>query len=156
MTDTTTTQNLSESELKTIAGLAEMVIPASTDYDLPGAGDPAIVAEIVVDAERHMDRLRQALAYLDTIAQDRFGKRFTELSAVQRGEVVTSFRQNHTGAANLIANLTMQAYYRDDRVMLSLGMEPRPPHPLGHVVEQGDWSLLDPVRQRDAFYRKID
>ena len=57
---------------------------------------------------------------------------------------------------DLIANLTVQGYYRDDRVMLSLGMEPRPPHPDGYEVEQGDWSLLDPVRQRDEFYRRTD
>jgi len=52
--------------------------------------------------------------------------------------------------------VTAQCYYRDDRVMLSIGMEPRPPHPLGYVVEQGDWSLLDPVRGRDDLYRKTD
>ena len=26
----------------------------------------------------------------------------------------------------------------------SLGLEPRPPFPKGHVLEDGDWSLLDP------------
>jgi len=47
-----------------------------------------------------------------------------------------------------------QCYYRDDRVMQSLGMELRPPFPKGFEVEQGDWSLLDPVRARPAFYRR--
>ena len=41
-------------------------------------------------------------------------------------------------------------YYRDDRVMVSLGLEARPPFPKGHVLEQGDWSLLDPVRGPQA------
>jgi len=40
-------------------------------------------------------------------------------------------------------------------VMLSLGQEPRPPFPKGHVVEQGDWSLLDPVRARPPMYRVV-
>jgi hypothetical protein len=39
--------------------------------------------------------------------------------------------------------------------MRSLGMEPRPPFPTGHEVEQGDWSLLDPVRKRAKFYRDV-
>ena len=38
-------------------------------------------------------------------------------------------------------------------IVRSLGMELRPPFPKGHVVEQGDWSLLDPVRNRPSFWR---
>jgi hypothetical protein len=41
----------------------------------------------------------------------------------------------------------------DDRVMRSLGMEPRPPFPEGFEMGQGDWSLLDPVRARAKLYR---
>ncbi len=44
-------------------------------------------------------------------------------------------------------------YYRDDRVMRSLDMELRPPFPGGFTVEQGDWSLLDPVRSRPKLWR---
>jgi hypothetical protein len=40
--------------------------------------------------------------------------------------------------------------------MQSLGLEPRPPFPKGHVVEQGDWSLLDPVRARPPMYRGVN
>jgi hypothetical protein len=47
----------------------------------------------------------------------------------------------------------MFCYYRDDRVMVSLGLEARPPFPKGHVLEQGDWSLLDSVRARKPFWR---
>jgi hypothetical protein len=39
--------------------------------------------------------------------------------------------------------------------MHSLGQEPRPPFPKGHTVEQGDWSLLDPVKARQPFYRRV-
>jgi hypothetical protein len=40
--------------------------------------------------------------------------------------------------------------------MRSLGQEPRPPFPKGHAVEQGDWSLLDPVRKRPPMYRVVE
>jgi len=43
--------------------------------------------------------------------------------------------------------------YRDDRVLLALGMEARPPFPHGYTLEQGDWSLLDAVRKRLPFWR---
>ena len=37
--------------------------------------------------------------------------------------------------------------------LISLGMEPRAPFPKGHVLPQGDWSLLDPVRARGKIWR---
>ena len=45
------------------------------------------------------------------------------------------------------------AYYRDDRVLLALGLEARAPFPKGYTLEQGDWSLLDAVRHRPPLWR---
>ncbi len=47
----------------------------------------------------------------------------------------------------------MGAYYRDDRVLLALGLEARAPFPKGYTLEQGDWSLLDAVRHRPPLWR---
>ncbi len=60
-------------------------------------------------------------------------------------------------AASLCAlnRVVLLCYYRDDRVMRSLGQEPRSPFPKRHVVEQGDWSLLDPVRERAPMWRRV-
>ncbi|HYI30159.1 MAG TPA: hypothetical protein VD863_20150, partial [Bradyrhizobium sp.] len=55
-----------------------------------------------------------------------------------------------------LVRVVLLCYYRDDRVMRSLGQEVRAPFPKGHVVEQGDWSLLDPVRARPPMYRRVD
>ena len=55
----------------------------------------------------------------------------------------------------ILNRIVLLCYYRDDRVMVSLGLELRPPFPKGHVVEQGDWSLLDPVRTRQPFWRAV-
>ena len=59
-----------------------------------------------------------------------------------------------SGQRTLIS-IILQCYYRDDRVMRSLEMEPRPPFPQGFEVEQGDWSLLDPVKRRGKIYRSV-
>ncbi len=50
----------------------------------------------------------------------------------------------------------LQCYYRDDRVIRSLGLEPGPPFPKGYTVEQGDWSLLEAVRNRPPMWRDVD
>lgn len=52
-----------------------------------------------------------------------------------------------------LGRVILGAYYRDDRVLLALGLEARAPFPKGYVLEQGDWSLLDTVRRRPAFWR---
>jgi hypothetical protein len=49
-----------------------------------------------------------------------------------------------------------RCYYRDDRVMRAIGMEVRAPYPLGFKVEQGDLSLLEPVRLRGKKYRDAE
>lgn len=47
-----------------------------------------------------------------------------------------------------LTRVVLQCYYRDDRVVRSLGLERRPPYPKGHVLGDGDWSLLGSVRAR--------
>jgi len=49
----------------------------------------------------------------------------------------------------------LQCYYRDDRVLHSLGLELRPPFPKGYGLEQGDWSLLEPVKARAPMWRRV-
>lgn len=144
-----------EDETRSLAALAAMIVPASDAYGVPGADDPAIVEAILSDAAHRSARLSAALSALDALAQDTHGATFADLDAAQRDGVVSRFRDSHGADADYIASLTVTAYYRDDRVMLSLGMELRPPHPRGYEVDGGDWSLLDPVRQRDEFFRKV-
>jgi hypothetical protein len=146
--------DFTETEKRTLSALAEAIIPASDEYAVPGAADPAIFADILSDAQRHREQLGGALAALDALAQEKHGAGFAELDAGPRGEIAEAFRTAHSDDALLIANLTAQCYYRDDRVMISIGMEPRPPYPKGYEVGQGDWSLLDPVKKFNEIYRK--
>ncbi len=46
--------------------------------------------------------------------------------------------------------------YASSRVFRALGLEPQPPYPKGRVLEQGDWSLLDAVRDRPRMWRDVD
>lgn len=57
------------------------------------------------------------------------------------------------GYATFITAIT-HAYYRDDRILVSLGMEARAPFPTGNTVKEGDWSLLGPVRASPPIWRQ--
>ena len=55
-----------------------------------------------------------------------------------------------------LGRAVLQCYYRDDRVFLSIRREPRPPFPKGHVLPQGDWSLLEQQKGRARMWRDLD
>ena len=139
-------------QVRDFRALAGAIIPPSAVYGVPGADDERIFSDILKSLERDRDDIRQALAHLARLA----GGAFADLDPARRAEVAAAFRE--TGGAPLAAlvRVVLLCYYRDDRVMGSLGLEPRPPFPRGHVVEQGDWSLLDPVRKRVPMYRTVD
>lgn len=136
---------LTADETTALRCVAGMMIPASAAYDVPGADDDTIFADIVRSLGPDLGTVKLALARLDALA----GGRFADASHT----AAEAFRAQGGPLATALSRVVAQAYYRDDRVMRSLGMEPRPPFPKGFEVEQGDWSLLDPVRSRAPFWR---
>ncbi len=144
-------QTLTEAEIADLRCLAGIMIPASAQYGVPGADDATIFADIVNSIGREADNVRAALAKLCILA----GGAFAALDPAQRVEVAAKLRADGGRPVGVIARIVLLCYYRDDRVMVSLGLEPRAPFPKGHVVEQGDWSLLDPVRARKPFWRPV-
>jgi hypothetical protein len=140
---------LTPAESRDLRCIAGMMIPASTEFDVPGADEATIFADIVATMGRDTAHVREALGALTALA----GGAFADLDAARRGAVVTAFRERGGGAAATLSRVILQCYYRDDRVLRSLGLEPRAPFPIGHTLEQGDWSLLDPVRKRPKMWR---
>jgi hypothetical protein len=140
---------LSPAETRDLRCIAGMMIPASAEFGVPGADDAIIFADVVKSLGRDLGDVRAALGALAEHA----GGAFAEIDAVRRQAVAASFRARGGTALAALSRVILQCYYRDDRVVLSLGLEPRPPFPKGHTLEQGDWSLLDPVRTRPKMWR---
>ncbi len=134
-------------DLRAISG---MIIPSGMEFDVPGADDPAIQADIAATLGRDAGLVRAAL---DQLAR-RAGVPLADLDAPRREAVAMELRATGGAAVATLTRVVLQCYYRDDRVVRSLGLEPRPPYPRGHVLEDGDWSLLDPVRVRPPMWRR--
>jgi hypothetical protein len=141
--------NLSDQEKRTLAAMCARMIPASDEYKVPGADDPLIQADIAKSLGRDATAVHDTIALLDRIA----GGDFAALPVAKQDEACATLRAEGGMNLTLTTRIVLQCYYRDDRVMISLGMEPRPPFPKGHVLPQGDWSLLDPVRARGKIWR---
>ena len=146
---TTSEPGLSPAESRDLRSIAGLMIPASEEFRVPGADDPAIFADIEKSIGRDMADIKKALAKITELG----GGAFSDLDATRKQATADSFHATGGALATTLGRVILQCYYRDDRVMISLGMEPRPPFPKGHVLPQGDWSLLDPVRARGKIWR---
>jgi len=141
---------LTRAQRNDLRSVAAMIIPASDEYKVPGADDPAIQADMLATLGRDAAQVAQALDHLARLA----GQPLAELDAARRDAVATEFRATGGAAAATLVRVVLQCYYRDDRVLRSLGLELRAPFPKGYTLEQGDWALLDPVKARSGTLRR--
>jgi hypothetical protein len=130
--------------------LAVLMIPASAEFNVPGADDATIQADILATLGRDAGPVREALDKLANSA----GVPLATLDAERSKAIAMALRDSGDLAMATLIRVILQCYYRDDRVIRSLGLDPRPPFPKGHELEQGDWSLLDPVRARPSTWRR--
>src|SRR6201996_1926280 len=144
--------SLTERQRDDLRSIAAMIVPASRDYDVPGADDPAIQADMLAPLSRDAGSVREALGVRARLAE----KPLSELDAARRDTVIKEFRASGGVPVAALVRVVLQCYYRDDRVLRSLGLELRPPFPKGYTLEQGDWSLLDPVKARPSSLRRTN
>ena len=132
---------LTADEIRDLREIAGTMIPADPALGMPGADDPAILADIVRSVGRDLPLVREAwrrsAAVRRRLRRDGPGR---TRSADQR------IPRQRRCRGRALGRVILGAYYRDDRVLVALGHEARAPFPKGYDVEQGDWSLLDAVR----------
>ena len=141
---------LTEAQCRSLRVLAALMIPADAGAGMPGADDDAIFADILASLGRDGPDVLAALDALDGMAGGRFG----DLGPAEQEAAAARLQAEGGPMVLALTRAVVQCYYRDDRVVRAIGLEPRPPFPQGHVVEQGDWSLLDPVRERGPIWRQ--
>ena len=144
-------KQLSEDDMEMLRVLVEGMIPKSEEYGVPGAGEELIFKDILTEVRHNLSLVHKELCTLSEIAEQMFGTSYRMLKGDNRHHVSKKFLELTKEGA--IVRIVLQCYYRDDRVMRSLGMEPRPPFPLGHAIEDPDWSLLEGVRKKKKTYR---
>jgi hypothetical protein len=143
-------KSLTSAQRDDLRVISAMMIPESSEYKVPGADDAAIQGDILATVGRDTKMVSAALDQIARLA----GKPLAALDDAKRWALVTEFRASGGAPAATLARVILQCYYRDDRVLRSLGLELRAPFPKGHVLPDGDWSLLDPVTARGGNLRR--
>ena len=147
-----TAADLTATERLDFRRLAGFMVPASAEHGMPGADDEAIFADIARSIGRDRPQVGKALAALREIS----GGDFQALEAKAAEAAAMALLERGGPAVTALGRAVLQCYYRDDRVIGALGLEPRPPFPRGYALWEGDWSLLDPVRNRPRMWRDLD
>src|ERR1044072_5633135 len=98
--DSTADARLSAPEIRKLGDVAGTMIPADAALGVPGADDPAILDDIVKSLGRD-----------------------------QREALINDTYKQGGAAALALGRVILGAYYRDDRVLLSLKHEARAPFP---------------------------
>jgi hypothetical protein len=140
---------LTADEIRDLREIAGAMIPPDPALGMPGADDPDILADIVRSVGRDLPQVREAVAAIG----GKSGGAFAGMSRDEREALINGYHADGGALAATLGRVILGAYYRDHRVLLAIGHEARAPFPKGYEVEQGDWSLLDPVRHRPQFWR---
>lgn len=146
---------LTSEERQILKVIVNEIIPADDQFRVPGAADPDIFTRILTLANQFEEPLKNGLIALNRQSVDRFQTSFIESTAIEQSNLMRELRDSGNTFVRIVLSITLQSYYQDPRVLESVDLETRAPHPQGYNVEQGDWSLLDPVRKRQKFYRQV-
>ena len=100
---------------------------------MPGADDAAIFADIVRSLGRDRNDVRKALTLLREIA----GGDFAAIGEAEAEAAAMTLLGRQGPEITALGRAVLQCYYRDDRVIGSLGLEPGPPFPKGRTRGAG-------------------
>jgi hypothetical protein len=145
---------LDAAQLATLAAVLDTLVPPSPARGLRGAGElglAAAVAEELSSTPGLGELIAAGLARIEASAGSAAG--FADLDAAARARLLDEDATGDPAFVRLLVAPTYVHYYEQPSVLTALGLEARPPHPLGHALEPGDLSLLDPVRRRPKLYR---
>lgn len=143
LTSADTQSGLSAEEVGLLRQVAGLMIPQSEAFGVPGADDPIIFADVLASLGRDLPAIREALSLI---------KQAQQSDAAALAAMLTSTRPDL--CTSLVSVIT-RCYYRDNRVMKSIGMAVRAPYPEGFSIEPNDLTLLDPVKARGRRYRLV-
>jgi hypothetical protein len=143
-------QELTPAQCATLSCVLDEIIPASADGRLPGAGALGLAGAVEGFLQRTPGAVAGLARALDALGAEGFGA----LAGARRTQALHDFEARTPGFVPGLIAPAYLAYYQEPRVYEALGLEPRPPHPKGHVLEAGDLGLLEAVRRRGKIYRE--
>ena len=144
---------LSAEQRALLDAVLDRLIPA--EGAMPGAGRNGTADYIdgVVGQSARLSRLfGDGLRSVELAASGRGGG-FAELDGEIQDAVLRGIEADESAFFETLLGQAYNGYYSNPEVVAALGLDARPPQPLGHEVEFGDFGTLEAVRERGRAYR---
>ena len=145
---------LSHERLQLLAGVLDAIIPPGEGDDLPGAGELGLGEALQRKAPELVPLLVEGLGALEREMANRQVADFGGLAESDKRSMLEDLGSQQPAFLPALLFQVYTTYYQHPRVLAALGLEARPPYPLGYELEGGDLDLLDPVRKRPPLYRR--
>ncbi|MFQ6027138.1 MAG: gluconate 2-dehydrogenase subunit 3 family protein [Dehalococcoidia bacterium] len=138
--------------------ILDRLIPPGGDGEFPGAGELGIIDHLdqVVARSGRLKRLfSQGITRIKIAAEAENSDGFVELPQDRQVEVLRRVESEEPAFFDALVRHTYNGYYTNPEIIQLLGLEPGPPQPSGYLLEAGDLSGLEKVKQRGQVYRDI-
>ncbi|MBI4219174.1 MAG: hypothetical protein HY682_03445 [Chloroflexi bacterium] len=147
---------LTSADRATLRLVLDRLIPPSGD--LPGAGGMSHAEKIEQAAQRTPGFRSALVAVLGAISLDPLSHvtgGFGALKPEQQDEAIRTIEVSMADQFYSLLRLVYAIYYSDPRVHPRIGWVSRPPQPEGFELPAFDESVLEKIRQRKAFWRRV-
>ena len=145
---------LSPEALHLLDHVLDAIIPPADDGPQPGAGALGLAEILQRTQPAAVPALAEGLAALREHMAERVLPDFSALPAEEQRALLEQTGQEQPRFLPALLFQTYTTYYQQPAVLEALGLEGRPPYPLGYTLETGDLDLLEPVRERPPLYRR--
>ena len=131
------------------------LVPAGSGF--PGAGDLDLLDHLDRAANASASSRRMFVEGFQRIAlesESRHARVFEELSGSEQDSVLRHVESERRAFFEALVSRVYESYYSHPDVIRLLGLEARPPQPLGHTLPPFDSSVTRSMGQRGPLYRQ--
>ena len=148
------TMSFSEEQTALASEVLDQLMPGRDDF--PGAGELGVAQHLegVAASDPGLGRLLQdGLAAIESASRRTHSVAFADISDDRKVEVLRAVEAESPQSFAMLVRHVYAGYYANRRVIKLMGLEARPPQPLGFELDPFDPSTVEHVRERGKIWR---
>ena len=154
MTGGETTMSFSEGQTALATGVLDQLVPGRDGF--PGAGELGVAQHLVSVAASKPDLARlllDGLAAIESASRRTHSAAFADLTDDQKVQVLRAVEAESPQFFTMLVRHSYAGYYSNPRVIELMGLEVRPPQPLGFDLDPFDPATVEHVKERGKIWR---
>lgn len=141
-------------DIEALNAVLSELIPVKDNQSMPGIIELSASEALLGDSKNLW--LLDTLFEINQWSKIKYGVLFGDLNKNDRGELIAEDIGFWNEIIARVGPLALVFYFQHPVVSKALGLEFRPPFPVGYTVPQGNWDLLEPVYLRGQIYRDVE